>query len=982
METHSPASNATSSSEARNYPAVYWFWHRVPTREEIETQLAEIKQGGYRIFFIQPRLAFPRYEYLGVGYLQAYRTALETAARFGLTAGLYDDYNWISGHAGGRSVAGHDDLRERQLFWSQGRVQNGRAEGRISGIHNRLGDGLGNAFQQWVYEGGQAKWADWQVIRAYACPVSGEPVDVTAFCQVLSAADDRCDMALELPQERAAALDGARVIFFPAARCHTSRLVNLLHPRAARRFIEAGYEPYAQTVGDFFGNTLEYLFIDQPYTGFYTWNEHFSDVLNSLMFDESLLEEFVDEHGYDMGKALLALVLDEDQKSPRLRCDFFETYGRLARSRFLAPLADWAHEHGLKFTGHELLSFVGGWGFADGLQGIDARVNFGADFFSVDEYKDVSAVDACNYHAQVSARMGNSVARAHGRQGCFVEQYSVPVGRNLPAPAGQWDLSLADVRNQAIRHTLMGADTFIFHAFYQTNEIGLAVEPLESPRFDFPPGINFEPWFRFHPRFAEELANLNRLLADVQVQSRTALLYPLRTYWHEGARGAFNPESAFWNRWLTEHGIQYDVIDEGQVQADSLQQAGYRLLILPGVCVVKDEQFYTEVERFVENGGCLIASGPLPAATQQMGRCAGLEMRMATLLASHARTRRYLNGKEAGQDAGLPEWVNSIHNGLLIEALDDSIDPLFIRQGATTSGGLAAAVFNDSPAERRLSVSAESREGVFWQPERWYPTGGEHMYWPCFDRKAGHTRLDLRLQPYELACIRFNPVAAEDLPFVRRVQGSCVVETASMDEAGQLRAALRCDQSGLVRLSVHSAQEPRISPPEMVRTIRPLPAGEWEIELEIPPLPEKRILKNGWTLRLPQDIKPKPVALDAGWEKYSPYHAGAGFYQAFVDLGADARTCQWELYCPSVHTAMTVYVNQALAGVCGWPPYRLTLPEKALKPAYNELQIAVWNTAGNAFYKDTPYQRSSPMPSGLDQIPELHPFIRIWVTAS
>ena len=65
METHSPASNATSSSEARNYPAVYWFWHRVPTREEIETQLAEIKQGGYRIFFIQPRLAFPRYEYLG-----------------------------------------------------------------------------------------------------------------------------------------------------------------------------------------------------------------------------------------------------------------------------------------------------------------------------------------------------------------------------------------------------------------------------------------------------------------------------------------------------------------------------------------------------------------------------------------------------------------------------------------------------------------------------------------------------------------------------------------------------------------------------------------------------------------------------------------------------------------------------------------------------------------------------------------------------
>ncbi|MEM5775594.1 MAG: hypothetical protein AAGU05_11395, partial [Anaerolineaceae bacterium] len=230
METHIPATGLHITPEGRHYPAVYWFWHRVPTREEIETQLAQIKQAGYRTFFIQARLAFPRHEYLGKGYLQAYRTALETAAGLGLTAGLYDDYNWISGHAGGRTVAGHDELRERQLFWSQGIVQNGRAEGGISGIHNRLGDGLGDAFQQWVYEGGQARWTDWQMARAYVCPAAGEPVDVTAFCRLLSAADEGCRMALELPGEQSAALDGARVIFFPVARCRTSRLVNLLHP--------------------------------------------------------------------------------------------------------------------------------------------------------------------------------------------------------------------------------------------------------------------------------------------------------------------------------------------------------------------------------------------------------------------------------------------------------------------------------------------------------------------------------------------------------------------------------------------------------------------------------------------------------------------------------------------------------------------------------------------------------------------------------
>jgi hypothetical protein len=99
-------------------PSTYWFWHRRPTEEEIRTQVAEIARGGFKTFLIQARIAYPLEEYLDHGFLAAYRLAVAEAARHGLEVGIYDDYNWASGHAGGRTVRGADHLRERQLFWS------------------------------------------------------------------------------------------------------------------------------------------------------------------------------------------------------------------------------------------------------------------------------------------------------------------------------------------------------------------------------------------------------------------------------------------------------------------------------------------------------------------------------------------------------------------------------------------------------------------------------------------------------------------------------------------------------------------------------------------------------------------------------------------------------------------------------------------------------------------------------------------------
>ena len=108
--------------------------------------------SGFRSFQIQARPSYPIDGYLDESYLRACRIAVEAAAGWGMTVGIYDDYAWQSGHAAGRAVRGHDDLRERQLFWVRVRLVDGRGIGRISEIRSAT-ENLGPAAMQSAHFG-------------------------------------------------------------------------------------------------------------------------------------------------------------------------------------------------------------------------------------------------------------------------------------------------------------------------------------------------------------------------------------------------------------------------------------------------------------------------------------------------------------------------------------------------------------------------------------------------------------------------------------------------------------------------------------------------------------------------------------------------------------------------------------------------------------------------------------------------------------
>ncbi|MFV0386916.1 hypothetical protein [Paracoccus sp. (in: a-proteobacteria)] len=539
--------------------AAFWFWHRIPAPEETRDQLADMRAKGISRVMIQARPAMPIHDYLSPAYLAAYRDAAHEAKRLGLRLTIYDEYGWMSGHGGGRTVQGADHLRERHLFWTSGHAEAERTVLRISGIRSGFLDFLGQAGRDWVYEGGVPRWTDWRIVlmagpqaRRLTCPAT-----------IVATGPQSC--RIELLHGPQVAPGGALTVF-AAARCATSRLINYLLPEAAARFAEQVYAPLLQAAGD----AAEGFFFDHPYAGFYDWAQRHGNLQGSILWDESLLA------GVPPDPADFLALTGGDGQAARRRAAFLRRYGEALHEAFFGTLSRWTRKRGLGFTGHELLTHVGGWRLAGGLSGIDPRTMPGLDHFGIDRFRTETAADCADFAPQVSARMGDSIARASGRSRCLVEQYATGRGDGAPGLAGQWGLSARVFRAQALRNLILGARQILLHAVNLTD--GQPGDGLFSARFDFAPAYNHLPWWQDCPALFAEIARVSAFLDQGQPQHDIALLYPLDTILAEGPQAPCCAHFGWWAEELARAGLGYDIIDESRMP-EALTP--YRLLVLP-----------------------------------------------------------------------------------------------------------------------------------------------------------------------------------------------------------------------------------------------------------------------------------------------------------------------------------------------------------------------------------------------------------------
>ncbi|MFC9843799.1 hypothetical protein ACFWFF_18555 [Streptomyces sp. NPDC060223] len=708
-------------------PATYWFWHRIPTADEIREQLDTLAAAGFKSFQIQTRLSFPIEDYLGPEYLAACRLAADEAASRGLMVGIYDEYNWLSGHAGGRTVDGRDELRERHMFCTTGEPVGDYAECAVDEIRAKDVDYLLEPGKNWVFSGGVLRWDEWEIVAALAHPAgdidSADSItDVTEHAQLIESGESGCRVRVP-----AAALAGKpAVTVFVAARCASSRMINYLLPEAAERFLEVGYQPYAEAFGEHLGTTVSYVFFDQPHGCFFDWRQRRAHVDSSLMYAPTVVP--------DDRRVLLSLAREVGPLTAAWRCDFFERYSAVGIDAFFGTLSKWCIEHGVALSGHEVLGYVSSWNPAATIITEDPRTNFGTDYFGLDRWRDLTAVDARNEHPQISAKFGDSVARSNGRSGCLVEQYFARTETGSHFAAGRWELTLGELRDQTVRHHLLGARQLLMHAFWLTDGHE-GDELFTNPRFDFAPGVNFEPWFAHHRAFAEESGRLSEFLDGTQPLDEIAVLYPLRTSWAEGPTHPYGEHTAFWTEYLARAGHDFHLVDERDLRAGRL--AGrYRTLVLPGVSVVQDDKTLDALAEFTHGGGALLASGPVPHATQTRGTDDRVSRRIGELLGG-PRARHWPGIPSAAAVA--PHLDRSLAGHLAID-FDGSV----WSRRAIDPDGTRIALFNDDDCERAVHVRPVQLPA---QVIRWRPESG--VVEAPFEIDGS---LRLNLAPGELAC--------------------------------------------------------------------------------------------------------------------------------------------------------------------------------------------------------------------------------------
>jgi hypothetical protein len=696
--------------DAWHLPCTYWFWHRIPTSAEIRTQLAQMREAGIMSFQVQARLSLPMEDYLNADYLAAYRQAVDEAAAHGMVVGIYDDYNWQSGHAAGRAVDGHPELVESHLFWTSADVRDGGGTValEVSGISSSSAD-LGEAGMRWHYDGAVPRWADWTVVVGV---VAGGPdgpdgsdglgsvVDVTADCRVIGA-DDGCRIEFEVPS----GISGTATVFV-SARCATSRLINHMDPAAVRRFVEVGYQPYADALDDHVGTTVQYLFFDQPHPNFFWWTQHHGELAHAMPISAAFVEHLRERWGARLGEALLRLLHGTSSETRAVRCDFYENYGAWARESFLGTVRSWTREHRLALSGHEVLPHVGGWALNAAFQSWDLRVNFGLDFFAVDSYRDLTGCDAQDAVPQLAPKLADAVARANGRRGAMLEQYYADAVAGTGFYTGHWGLTPGEFRNQTIRHHFSGMRQQILHGFYLTDGHDGDPTMFANPRFDFPPGFNFEPWFaRYHADIALETGRLSHFLDELEQDCRVALLYPTRTIWANGQNGPHAPEFGRWAQTLTEANVAYDIVDEAMLDAGQ-QSRSCDAVILAGVTTLASRTTLDTLGALVELGTELLVSGAAPTAYQHGRQTAADDW--AALVERH--------GDRITLSETAPAAADAVERFRSPSLAGQHSSPAIAVVAGIANGRRRLAAFNDSlePADLVLDIG-DGRVAVAWQ---------------------------------------------------------------------------------------------------------------------------------------------------------------------------------------------------------------------------------------------------------------------------
>lgn len=601
----------------KNKVANYYFWQRIPKKSEIKKQLYEMKKAGFGSFQIATRLSYPKEEYLSKAYLDACFYTAKLAHKLDLSMGIYDDYNWQSGHAAGLVVKDHDNLRESHLLWTCAniddflQVQESQIKLTISNLSAPDATCLEEPGMSWIYENGKCVFDNFKVVSIFIKEINTNKV--VSFDELINTnklylthSDNSCTLFID--KDVFKNYHNIKVYAFIAGQVVSSRMVNYLLKDTASRFIECNLAKYKKALGQYWGSTVKYCFYDQPHSCFYNWSENKGKVLSSLMYSDELIE-ILKQQEIDFHSILLNLIEDLQENKDKASIIFFNVYKSLAINNYFKTIQEWCHQNNILLSGHEVLNHVGSFDFTAKFICDDSRTNFGMDYFLIDSFRDLTACDATGNSLQISAKLADSVAHANNRSGCIVEHYYGSDTQGTHFAVGKWETTLNDLLIQGTRHLLLGARQFLFHAFY-LDKGNDSLDIFVNPRLDFAPGINYEPWFEAFKYCSSRLARISSFLDNASEIANVALLYPRVHFYVYGVSSEVGKKVQDLATFLTNESYEYLFFDEANLDINNIKDGyitignvKYQNLVLPNFKIYENENTIRTLLYFLDNGG-------------------------------------------------------------------------------------------------------------------------------------------------------------------------------------------------------------------------------------------------------------------------------------------------------------------------------------------------------------------------------------------
>jgi hypothetical protein len=336
----------------------------------------------------------------------------------------------------------------------------------------------------------------------------------------------------------------------------------------------------------------------------------FQDELPSLPTWSREFETAFQQHaGYALRPSLWALFLGDSPHAQRVRRDYQSVRLHLAEEAFFRPAFEWHEKYGM-------LNGCDQQGYARRGYPLDTVIHY-ADYLRSHRWYIAPGAD---HHGEI--RLHSSLAAHYERKRVWFESFH----------SSGWGGTLEETFDWLLPWWVAGANLYNPHAIYYTTR---------RAWWEWaPPSTCWrQPYWRHYAEFSRAVARINAILTLGKHACDLAVLHPTSTVqaWLtlNGPLAGAKEADETYRKIIGEHAwyapepgpldrlaIDYAIVDEASIQDANIIEGrlccgacSYNTVVLPACCVLEDSTAIA-LEKFVDQGGNLVAIGRIPESAR------------------------------------------------------------------------------------------------------------------------------------------------------------------------------------------------------------------------------------------------------------------------------------------------------------------------------------------------------------------------------